>query len=238
VASVNDALLALADLDAAVVRARHAVDHPPALLAHDGALAELRELRTSKRELDALHAPLARGAAKLEVDAAAARERAATIAARLDAATGADRSLEAMARERDALAARASMLDDELLEVLEALEPLEARDAQLRAEAARLAARRDALAVEVAEERDRATATLEELTAARPAVAAAVEPSLLTRYEAIAARTGDVGAARLLGGRCGACRVTVPSALADQLEHGADPDAVVVCDECGRLLVR
>ncbi|HEV3212714.1 MAG TPA: C4-type zinc ribbon domain-containing protein [Acidimicrobiales bacterium] len=235
---MNDALLALADLDAAIVRARHAIGHPPALLAQDGALAELRELRTRKRELDAQLEPLTQRVARLEVDGAAARERAATIAARLDAATGADRSLEAMVHERDALAARAAEHDDELLALLQELEPLEARDAELRSDAERVARRRDDLALEVAEERARATATLEALTAERPALAAAIEPSLLARYEAIAGRAGGVGAARLVGGRCGACRVTVPAAIVDQLEHGADHDAVAVCDECGRLLVR
>lgn len=235
---MNDALLELADLDEAIVRADHAIAHPGALVAHDGALAELHELRARKRELDALRSPLLAAVAALEAEAATARDRAAKITARLDAATGADRSLEAMAHERDALVARANQLDDELLELLEQLEPLDARDAQLRRDAELAAARRDDLGLEVRRQRSDGAADLEALAARRPALAAALEPPLLARYEAIAARAGGVGAARLVGGRCGACRVTVPAAIADLLEHGADPDAIAVCDECGRLLVR
>ena len=148
---MNDALLALADLDGALVRARYAVGHPPSLVAQDGALTELRALRASKRELDEQRSPLSARAAMLEAQAATARERAATIAARLDAATGAGRELEAMANERDALAARAAELDDELLDVYEQLEPLDARDAALRGEAERVAKRRDDLALAVAD---------------------------------------------------------------------------------------
>ena len=236
--TVNDALLSLADLDGAIVRARHAVGHPPALVAHDGALAELRELRTMKRELDAEREPLAARAAALEAEATSARTRAAVIAARLDEATGAGRSLEAMVHERDALAARAAQLEDELLELLEQLEPLDARDAALREDAARVATQGDDLALAVSDERARASEELDRLVADRPALAAALEPALLARYESIAARADGVGAARLVDGRCGACHVTVPAAVADRLEHGGDPDAVAVCDECGRLLVR
>jgi uncharacterized protein len=235
---VNDALLALADLDAAIVRVRHSTGHPPALVAHDAALAELQALRAAKRELDEVRTPLATRAAALESESATASERLVVLAARLDEATGAGRSLEAMVHERDGLAMRAGQLDDELFEVLEQLEPLDERDDALRVEAERVAARRDALALTVAEERDRATANLDELLVQRPALAAALEPALLERYEAIARRAGGVGAARLTDGRCGACRVSVPAATADRLEHGADPDAVAVCDECGRLLVR
>ena len=235
---MNDALLALADLDAALIPARHAVGHPPSLPAHDAALTELRALRAAKVALDEERAPVAARAAALELEAGSTRERAAAIAARLDAATGAGRELEAMAHERDALAERAERLDDELLEDLELLEPLEARDVDLRARAEELARDREALTLAVAEERSGASARLEALEASRPALAAALEPSLLARYEAVAARSGGVGAARLVDGRCGACRVTVPAAIADRLLHGANTDAVEACDECGRLLAR
>ena len=100
-------------------------------------------------------------------------------------------------------------LDDELLALLEQLEPLDASDAALRHDATRVTrpARR-------ARRRGRRRARpcdrrrLAELTAQRPALAAALDAALLARYEAIAARAGGVGAARLVDGRCGACRVT------------------------------
>jgi uncharacterized protein len=238
VATVNDALVALAEHDAAIVRARHAAAHPRSLAAYDAALVELDALRASKRELDKQRTPLAQRAAALESEAATTRDRTAVLATRLEEATGAGRSLEAMVHERDALAARASALDDELLELLEQFEPLDDRDAVLREAAQRVVAGSDALAAAVATERALANASLVELTAQRGSCTAALDASLLARYEGIALRAGGIGAARLLDGRCGACRVAVPAAIVDRLEHGADPDAIAVCDECGRLLVR
>jgi uncharacterized protein len=238
VATVNDALVALAEHDAAIVRARHVTARPPSLAEHDAAVAALEGLRSAKRELDEQRTPLAARADALEAEAETTRERTRVLARRLEEATGAGRSLEAMVHERDGLAARASTLDDELLELLEQLEPLDVRDAVLREEARRVVARRDELAAAVAAERDAASTSLEVLLAERPSCTAALDPALLSRYEAIAARAGGVGAARLVDGRCGACRVTVPAAIVDRLEHGADPDAIAVCDECGRLLVR
>ena len=233
---MTDALIGLADHDTATNRARHAVAHPSSVRARDEAVAELRALRDEKRELDLELEPLRASAATLERDAAQARARAATIAERLDAATGAGRELEAMAHERDALTTRADRLDDELLEVLELLEPLDARDAALRARAAAVTAARDELAGLVEEERTRDERALAALEDSRAALAEKVPAAVLARYEAIAARRDGVGAARLVDGRCEACHVRVPSALADKLAH--DPASVAeVCDECGRLLV-
>jgi uncharacterized protein len=235
---VHDQLLALADHDAELERARHEIEHPPSLSVLRDADAELATLRTAKRELDESLVPLARQAAALERDSTGARERAGVIAARLTEATGAGRELEAMSHEHDALAARASAIDDELYGVLELLEPLEARDVALRARFAEITSRREAANVAVESEREVAVAAVAQLEAARPSITGALDAALLARYEAAAIHAGGVGAARLVDGRCGRCRVTVPAAVADHLVRGPDPDAIAVCDECGRLLVR
>jgi uncharacterized protein len=238
VIDVHDQLLALADHDAELVRARHEVEHPPSMSVVRDADAELATLRAAKRELDGTLGPLAKQASSFERDATAARERATVIAARLAESTGAGRELEAMSHEHDALEARAGAIDDELYVILELLEPLEARDASLRAQFADVSSRRDAAAAAAETERADAATVLVELEAGRPRIAGAIDAALLARYEAAAARAGGVGAARLVDGRCGRCRVTVPAAVLDQLVHGHDPDAIAVCDECGRLLVR
>jgi predicted nucleic acid-binding Zn-ribbon protein len=238
VATVHDELLALADHDAELVRARHDVEHPASLEALHVAEAELTTLRTSKRALDVTREPLVRQSASLERDAASARERAAVIARRLTEATGAGRELEAMAHEHDALTARASAIDDELYGVLELLEPLDAEDASLRARFEAATARRQTAVEEVDAQRADAARVLAELEAKRPGLTAPLGARLLARYEAAANHAGGVGAARLVDGRCGRCRVAVPAAIVDLLVHGHDPDAIAVCDECGRLLVR
>ncbi|HEY8081244.1 MAG TPA: C4-type zinc ribbon domain-containing protein [Acidimicrobiales bacterium] len=235
---MNDALLALADHDEATVRARHAVTHPPSQAAHDEALAGLRALAVEVRELESVRAPLADRAAVLERDAIAARDRATVISQRLATSTGAGRELEAMEEERASLASRASQLEDDQLELLEQLEPLDAAVEGLRARATDLVARRDETERAVAGERASADEALRTLEAARPALEGALDPALRARYDKAAAHLGASGAARLVDGRCGGCRIAVPAAVADRLLHGGDADLVLACDECGRLLVR
>jgi uncharacterized protein len=237
VASVNDALLALADHDEAIVRARYEAEHPAATAALDAARAELASAASATRALDADRAPLAARALELERDATTARDRANAIARRLDEATGAGRELEAMAHERDALVARADVLDEELLGIYEQLEPLDEQLAALRAGALDATARREQAQAAVTVEREAATARLVELLAARVPLADEVSAEILVRYEAAAARAGGIGAARLVNGRCGGCHVTVPAAIEDRLAHAPD-GTIVVCDECGRLLTR
>ena len=172
------------------MRARHAVAHPPSVPGFEAATEELTELRRRKRELDVVRTPLADRAATLERDAAQARERARSIAARLDAATGAGRELEAMAHERDALVERASCLEDELLDVLVGLEPLDALDAELRTAAIDAHDRAEAASASAVRERDEARR----------------RPGRARRREAVAGRRGAAGAPRPLRGRGEAAR--------------------------------
>ncbi len=236
-AGVNESLLALADHDETMVRARHEIEHPASTADLDAARAELASAAASKRALDGARAPLVARSGALEHDATAARDRASVIARRLDESTGAGRDLEAMAHERDALMARADQLDEELLSIYEQLEPLDERLESLRVDALAASARRERAQASATAERESAAARLEELTAARGPLAGAIDAATLARYEAAAARAGGIGAARLVNGRCGGCHVAVPAATADRIAHGPE-GTIVVCDECGRLLTR
>ena len=69
------------------------------------------------------------------------------------------------------------------------------------------------------------------------AAAAGVPPELLARYEALRAKLGGTGAARVVGGSCGGCHLVLPSMEVDRIKK-APPDAVITCDQCGRILVR
>jgi predicted nucleic acid-binding Zn-ribbon protein len=46
-----------------------------------------------------------------------------------------------------------------------------------------------------------------------------------------------VGAARVVGSSCGGCHLTLPATELDRIRR-AEPDALVTCDQCGRILVR
>lgn len=236
-AGVTDALLALADHDEAIIRARHDVTHPAAQADLDRAAASLASLATAAGEIESARAPLTARAEELERDATAARDRAVAIARRLDESTGAGRELEAMAHEREGLVARADGFDDELLGIYDVLGPLDERLATVRSDAAAATASREDAARTVSEQRSAAEARLDELVAARPGLAEAIDAATLARYDAAAKHAVGTGAARLVNGRCGGCHLAVPAAIADRLAHGPE-GTIAVCDECGRLLVR
>ncbi len=73
-----------------------------------------------------------------------------------------------------------------------------------------------------------------------PRVAAAVgtcDDDLLARYEQLRAKLGGTGAARLVGGSCSGCHLALPAMELDRVRK-APPDAVITCEQCGRILVR
>jgi hypothetical protein len=175
--------------------------------------------------------------AVLEHQIDASRTRRDTLEKRLfGGQVVASRELQAMNEEVTHLARHISELEDREIEVMEALEPLDrelgagdvTRDA-LEAEADRLratiAATELALDGELAEE-----------VGARAAAAAGVRDDLLARYEQLRSKLGGTGAARLVGGSCSGCHLALSSMELDRVRK-APPDAVITCEQCGRILV-
>jgi predicted nucleic acid-binding Zn-ribbon protein len=174
----------------------------------------------------------------LEAELAATEQRRREVSARLyGGSVSASRDLQAMASEVETLSARASQLEDEGIAVLDELEPLEVALGALEAEEVAL----DAEEVEAKEEAEQTggelRAELEALEAQRAVAAAAVPADLLATYERLRDRLGGVGAARLVGDRCGGCHLTLPSTELDRVRH-LPADVVVTCEQCGRILVR
>jgi predicted nucleic acid-binding Zn-ribbon protein len=133
-------LLVLQQHDTAVDQLRHRRATLPERTLVSGIEAELRrlggELTAAGTERDALVTRQER----LEADVAAGEDKRRTLERRL-ASTSVPREAQAMSDEIDGIKARQSTLEDELLEIMEALEPLDARIAVGTAERADLDAR-------------------------------------------------------------------------------------------------
>jgi predicted nucleic acid-binding Zn-ribbon protein len=80
-------------------------------------------------------------------------------------------------------------------------------------------------------------AELSQRRAARDAEAAPLPADLLARYDRLRAHHDGVAVARLVGGRCDGCHLTLAQAALERIRN-APPDEVVECEECGRLLAR
>jgi predicted nucleic acid-binding Zn-ribbon protein len=232
------ALLAVQDLDTARDQVRHRRSHHPAraelaaLDAADAAAAPKRVAATAARD------EAAGRQASLEADLAATERRSVEVSKRLyGGEVSAARDLQALAAEIEALGRRASDLEDAVLAVLDEREPLDAAVAELDAATADVQARRLEAGERLAEAEAELDAELADLDERRAAAAAVVPADLLATYDRIRVHLGGIGAAPLVGNHCGGCHLVLPATELDRLKHGPE-DALVTCEQCGRILVR
>ena len=147
------------------------------------------------------------------------------------------RDLTAMQTEIDHLHQRQRELEDRTIEAMEEREPVETLLADLDARRDELDERAGAARVTVAEAEVSIDADIAAAEAARAAAAAGLPAALLQQYDRLRERLGGVGAAPLVGGSCGGCHLSLPATELDRIKK-LPPDAVVHCEQCGRILVR
>lgn len=227
-------LIEVARLDEAIRSADHARRNPAQTARVNELIAtRLTESATLTRllgERDDVQAEIAR----LESDVALVDARTARDTERL-AATSNVKEAQGFEHELASLAKRKSDLEDAELELMERLETADAAVAAQEAviaaindEGARLSAEGKAAVAE-------ATAAGEAATRDRAAVAATVPAELLALYERLAAR--GVGAGLLRRTTCEGCHMVLSGTDLQTLRQTAEDD-VVMCPECGGILVR
>lgn len=230
-------LLAVQDMDTRADQLKHRRSHLP----EREAVAEI------DRNVAALESDLAAVAAQreaavgrqseLESELAATEERAATVNRRLySGEVSASRELQAMAADVDVLKARSSELEDAILGVLEEIEPLDARLGELSASIGSLQEKRVASAGALEEAEGALDSEMAQVEAERSRAAGSVDPALLATYERLRQKLGGVGVARLSGGRCEGCHLSLPATELDRIRR-LPPGELVTCDQCGRILV-
>lgn len=232
-----DRLLTLQDEDSAIDALEHRKTTLPArveLADYERALA-----RIDARERDAITARQGHEArlSDLANEVAEIVARASRIDERLRGGEAASfRDQEAMAIEMGNLDHLRRDLDDEQILVMEAIEPLETELSSLAdsrsSEGAAVARIRDQLSVAESE----IDAEIASHRLRRDEVAATIPDVLRADYERLRARLGGVGAARVIGGMCSGCHLTISASELDHLRHAGD-DEIVHCEQCGRILV-
>lgn len=231
-----DALLALQDLDTRIDQLRHRLANLPERAALKALDQQAAALTTSRSAVDAERAVLAEREHELEVQAEADATRRRDIAKRLASST-VPKEVQALSAEQAQLEAHQRALEDSELELMEAIEPLDARLAELDAERDRLDAETASTRVALAEAEVAAGAELEAATASRSDAVAAVDPALVATYDKMRPKFGGVAVARLEHGHCTGCHLQLPATELDRI-RSEPPDAVVHCEQCGRILVR
>ncbi|WP_062289347.1 zinc ribbon domain-containing protein [Demequina phytophila] len=230
-------LLDVQDIDLRAQQARHRRDHLPILTQIAELESRLKDLDEARVATATRVSDLRRAVQKAEDDVQVVRDRAARDNARLSAGQGSPKDLQALQSELEVLGRRQSALEEVELEAMEALEAAEGEHASAKEQV-------DAITVQVEElaaERDAAWAEIDEEIATlerdRNLVVDGIDATLLALYDKLRAAQGGIGAAALAQGQCLGCRTVLnPGDLRD-IEAKA-PDAIVRCEECGRILVR
>lgn len=157
---------------------------------------------------------------------------------RLDAGqVSSPRELESLQHEIETLQHKLDDVETAELEAMEELDEAQRHLDHLRSRLAAVTDGRDQHEQELAEARATIDAEREDLAAQRSSLVAELPEDLVTRYEKSRAQYGGVGVGALRHGRCEGCRLDLTPA--DLAKAAAAPeDALLRCEECGRLLVR
>lgn len=233
-----DALLALQDLDSARDQVRHRRAHLPERAELATIDRQAAQLDTTIRTVTTARDEIAVRQAAIEAELAATEERAASVNRRLyGGEVSASRELQALAADVDSLKARASGLEDQVLELMEQREPLDAALTDGTAQRAALDERRQTTIGALAQSEVAVDEELARLDRRREESAQAVPADALATYERLRTRLDGVAVARLVGNHCDGCHLSLPSMELDRIRH-LPPDEVVTCEQCGRILVR
>jgi len=130
-------------------------------------------------------------------------------------------------------------LEERELELLEEIETIESRIGEQASARAANRAEADKLAEAIRKVDGEVSLELENLAGAREKVTEQIPPGVFSAYERVRtqAQKGGRGAAMLAEGRCGACRIKLPSL--EKTRMLAEPeDALIQCPQCRRVLVR
>ncbi|MFI9326166.1 zinc ribbon domain-containing protein [Kitasatospora sp. NPDC052868] len=231
-------LLDLQAIDSKLDQLAHRRRSLPEHAEIDKATADHTALKDLVVAAQAQHGDTTRELTKAEQDVEQVRTRSARNQQRLDSGTiTSPKDLENLQHEIGSLAKRQGDLEDVVLEIMERLESAQTRVTELTARLehstvvlTEAETRRDAAFAEIDSE-------AEKVKRDREAVVAVVPADLLKLYTRLREQQGGVGAARLFQRRCEGCRVEF--AVSDLNAIKAEPkDAVVRCDNCGRILVR
>jgi predicted nucleic acid-binding Zn-ribbon protein len=230
-------LLVLQDLDTRIDQEKHRRATLPARSELSDIEATIAQKLAEKSSLVSQRDEVGARQAEAERELQATEARMAQVHSKLySGQVTATRELQAMAADEELLRKRGSELEDRALMFMEERDPLDAQVVSLDAELAELEMRRADAAKALRSAEREVDAVLVELEGKRLSAKAAVPPKLLATYERLRDRLAGVAVARLVGGRCDGCHLSLPSMELDRIRHqAAGSDAT--CEQCGRILV-
>ncbi|WP_158849350.1 zinc ribbon domain-containing protein [Saccharothrix deserti] len=234
--AVQRRLLDLAQVDAELSRVTHRRRTLPEIAEIAEAEKQFRAKQDALTTIETTLGDLNREVKRQETEIDQVRAREERDRKLLQAGSVGAKQLTDLEHELATLGRRRGALEDDLLELMERREAVEADIQHARVS---LDKAQEALS-DAARRRDSALADLESTetkrTADRKLMITQFPAPLLTLYDRVRAHKG-IGAALLQSRRCGACRIELDrNAFAKVKESAADE--VIQCEECDAIMVR
>jgi hypothetical protein len=144
---------------------------------------------------------------------------------------------QALQADLESLKRRQAVLEDEVLDLMEKIEPLDEVLAVSVAEIETVREDRERTKAALAAAQAAIDAELAAVAESRIGLAAAVSPEMLKSYEELRPQYEGIAIARLVGPTCQGCFLSLAAAEVDELRR-RPADELVHCPDCGRILVR
>ncbi|MQA08039.1 MAG: hypothetical protein GEU98_05695 [Pseudonocardiaceae bacterium] len=234
--AVQRRLLDLAEVDAELGRVEHRRRNLPEQAEITEAEKAVREKKDAQVAIQTSLGDLDRDAKRQEKDIEGVRAREERDRKLMESGSVSAKQLTDVEHELATLQRRQNALEDDLLELMEQREAVEAnaQHAQTELDAAEQALaeaqrRRDSVLADLDSTESRRLAERKEIVEQLPA-------DLLDYYER-QRKNKSIGAALLRSRRCGACRLELDRSAIARIA-AAPADEVLDCEECGAILVR
>ena len=233
-----DALFAVQDEDVLSGQLQHRFEQLPERARLVDARANQTATAAENEELDLKRLDMLQRQHRIEGEVTAIETRLAELDGKLyGGAITTARGASTLQEEIEHLRRRQDDLESDVLELMEALEPVDERLAEL----AGLGIRQDGSIAEALSDLNSAEAAvtdeLDQSAARRETAVAQLDVEVLGRYETNRAAFGSSTAVRFAGSDCKGCPLTMPAVEADRV-RALPSETLVDCRECGRLVVR
>ena len=237
-APAYEQLLIVQELDTTIDQRKHRIEHHPLKVEIAAIDEKVAEVAATVSEVEARRHDLQRDLKRLADEVALIDDKRSQIDAKLyDGSVTGTKDLLALQDEAKMLLDRKTAIEDDELEIMMSVEEVEAELAPSVSAREGLAAERvkleEAMAADIAE----VEADLAMVQGTRSDEAEAVPTDLLAHYERLRIDFGGIAVAKLVGSTCDGCHMTLSAVAIDQIKKQPD-EAVVTCDDCGRLLIR
>ncbi len=226
----------LQQLDLAILAVKQKIEEAPALSGVEEAAQELAELEKvlteQKSKLKEDHKTLK----SLEMhNQKIVDDRKELHESMYDGTVTSNKELEQMMRKMDLLAEERKKTEDDLLLLMESIETQESQLEQTTEDLNKCGQDLQSKETSLADDLQKLNSELASLEEKRAKQVEKVETKYLNKYNMLAEKNQGQALAMVGEDICGGCRVFISSGLRGHLYN---PEAMVYCENCGRLLVK